>query len=106
MLLNELLKEHRKVEEQGRKLQHMGEHGPATQGFQTAIMKLRKEMETVVARLQEQAGKNSRMSDRVEMSNTAPQIVRLINKPATALWAVQSRAHQRTRHRRVATVSG
>ena len=68
--------------------------------FETAIMKLRKDMETVVARLQEQAGKNSRMSDRVEMSNTAPQIVRLINKPATALWAVQSRAHQRTRQAR------
>ena len=74
--------------------------------FETAIMKLRKDMETVVARLQEQVGRNSRMSDRVEMSNTAPQIVRLINKPATALWAVQSRAYQRTRHRRVATVSG
>ena len=57
-------------------------------------------METVVARLQEQVGRNSRMSDRVEMSNTAPQIVRLINKPATALWAVQSRAHQRTRRAR------
>jgi hypothetical protein len=33
ILLNEFLKEHRKVEEQGRKLQHMGEHGPAMQGL-------------------------------------------------------------------------
>jgi len=73
--------------------------------FETAIMKLRKDMETVVARLQEQAGKNSRMSDRVEMSNTAPQIVRLINKPRPPC-GLSKAAHIRERVRRVATVSG
>ena len=69
ILLNEFLKEHRKGEEQGRKLKHMGRTwAQQRKDFETANTKLRKEMETVVAGLQEQAGKNSRMSDRVEMS--------------------------------------
>jgi len=51
MLLNEFLKEHRKVEEQ-----------------ETTIMQLRKEIETVVARLKEQDSKIQRVSDQVQMN--------------------------------------
>ena len=55
MLLNEFLKDHRKVEEQSRKLQQQ-ETTMARQrkDFETAITTLRKEMENIVARLQEQ----------------------------------------------------
>jgi hypothetical protein len=51
MLLNEFLKEHRRVEEQ-----------------ETTITQLRKEMETVVARLKEQDSKIQRVSDQVQMN--------------------------------------
>jgi hypothetical protein len=42
--------------------------------FETAITKLRKEVETVVAHLQEQDGRSG-MSAQVEMSKPAPQMV-------------------------------
>ena len=51
MLLNEFLKEHRKVDEQ-----------------ETTIMQLRKEIESVVARLKEQDSKIQRVSDQVQMN--------------------------------------
>ena len=58
MLLNEFLKEHKKVEEQ-----------------QAMIAELRKEMETTVARLKEQDSRVQKVSAQIEMGNPKPQIV-------------------------------
>jgi hypothetical protein len=58
MLLNEFLKEHRKVEEQ-----------------QATITQLKKEMETVVGRLKEQDSKIQRVSEQIELSKPVPQTV-------------------------------
>jgi hypothetical protein len=58
MLLNEFLKEHRKVEEQ-----------------EGTITQLKKEMETVVARLKEHDSKIQRVSNQLELSKPAPQVV-------------------------------
>ena len=58
MLLNEFLKEHRKVEEQ-----------------HATIIQLTKQMETVIARLKEQDSKIQKVSAQLEASNPAPQVV-------------------------------
>src|SRR5438874_4257771 len=65
MLLNEFLKEHRRVTEQNRKIH---EH-------ESTITQLRKEMHTVVARLKEQDSKIQKVSDRLELNKPAPQTV-------------------------------
>jgi hypothetical protein len=65
MLLNEFLKEHRKVEAQHRKIEMQ----------QATITQLRKEMETVVARLKEQDSKIQKVSAQVELSKPAPRTV-------------------------------
>ncbi len=57
MLLNEFLKEHRKVQEQ-----------------QATITQLQKSMETVVARLKEQAAQIQKVSAQLEASKPAPQM--------------------------------
>jgi hypothetical protein len=62
MLLNEFLKEHKKVEEQ-----------------QASISQLKSEMQTMVAQLKEQAAQIQKVSAQVEMSKAAPQVV--VNKP-------------------------
>ena len=62
MLLNEFLKEHRKVEEQ-----------------QVAITELKKAMETLVAHLKEHDSKIQRVSAQLEITKTAPQMVRNTN---------------------------
>jgi hypothetical protein len=62
MMLNEFLKEHRKVQEQ-----------------EATITQLKKEMETVVARLKEQDSKIQKVSDQLELRKPAPQVV--INNP-------------------------
>jgi hypothetical protein len=62
MLLNEFLKEHRKVEEQ-----------------EATIAELKKEMETVVARLNQHESKIEKVGDQVELSKTVPQVV--LNNP-------------------------
>jgi hypothetical protein len=64
MLLNEFLKEHKKVEEQERKIQDQD----------ATITQLKKEMGTVVARLKEQDSKIQKVADQVEMSKAAPQV--------------------------------
>jgi hypothetical protein len=66
MLLNEFLKQHRKVEEL--------EAGMAQQqkDFQTAIAQQQKDF---TARLKEQDSKIQRVSDQVELSKPAPQTV-------------------------------
>jgi trimeric autotransporter adhesin len=58
MLLNEFLKEHRKVEEQ-----------------QATISQLKRGMETVVARLKEQDSEIQKVSAQLEASKPAPQVV-------------------------------
>jgi len=62
MLLNEFLKEHKKVEEQ-----------------QASISQLKSEMQTMVAQLKEQAAQIQKVSAQVQVSKTAPQVV--VNKP-------------------------
>jgi len=83
MLLNEFLKEHRKVEEHGRKEQEL----EATivqqrKDFQASITKLeatvaqqQKGMEVLTASLKEQASQIQKVSDKLEMSRSAPQMV-------------------------------
>jgi len=94
MLLNEFLKEHRKVQEQHRKIQQ--EEATITElkstvvrqeqdlkskiaeqrkDFQSAITQQQKEMETVVAHLKEQDSKIQKVSDQLEVSKPAAQIV-------------------------------
>jgi trimeric autotransporter adhesin len=83
MLLNEFLKEHGKVEEQGRKLPEQ-EVTIAEQrkSFQASITKLeatvahqRKEMEALTASLKEQAAQIQKVSDHLEVSKAVPQTV-------------------------------
>jgi Chaperone of endosialidase len=62
MLLNEFLKEHRKVEKQ-----------------EATIAQLKKEMGSVVARLKEQESKIQTVSDQLELRRSAPQMV--LNDP-------------------------
>jgi methyl-accepting chemotaxis protein len=58
MLLNEFLKEHKKVEEQ-----------------QASISQLKSEMQTMVAQLKEQAAQIQKVSAQLEASKPAPQVV-------------------------------
>jgi len=83
MLLNEFLKEHGKVEEQGRKLPEQ-EVTIAEQrkSFQASITNLeatvahqRKEMEALTTSLKEQAAQIQKVSDQLEVSKAAPQMV-------------------------------
>jgi methyl-accepting chemotaxis protein len=62
MLLNEFLKEHKRVEEQ-----------------QASIGQLRSEMQTMVAQLKEQAAQIQKVSAQLEVNKPAPQVV--ANKP-------------------------
>ena len=83
MLLNEFLKEHRKVEEQGRKLPEQEVTiVEQRKSFQASITKLeatvahqRKEMEALTASLKEQAAQIQKVSDQLEVSKAAPQTV-------------------------------
>ena len=62
MLLNEFLKEHKRVEEQ-----------------QASISQLKSEMQTMVAQLKEQAAQIQKVSAQLEVNKPAPQVV--VNKP-------------------------
>ena len=62
MLLNEFLKEHKRVEEQ-----------------QTSISQLKGEMQTMVAQLKEQAAQIQKVSAQLQVNKPAPQVV--ANKP-------------------------
>jgi hypothetical protein len=65
MLLNEFLKEHRKVEEQSRKIQEQD----------ATITRFKKEMQTIVARLKEQDSKIQRVSARLELQTVPSRTV-------------------------------
>jgi len=58
VMLNEMLKEHKKVEEQ-----------------QASISQLKSEMQTTVAQLKEQAAQIQKVSAQVEVNKPAPQVV-------------------------------
>ena len=110
MLLNEFLKEHRKVEEQGRKLQDQESANGAfallnnTTGsrniansanalgrvvgagcaakqeatntmLESTVARQQREIQTLTASLKEQASQIQKVSDKVEMSGAAPQMV-------------------------------
>ena len=65
MLLNEFLKEHRKVEEQNRRIQEQ----------ETTMSQLKKEMETVVSRLKQQEAEIQNVNDRVELNKSPSKAV-------------------------------
>ncbi len=69
MLLNEFLKEHRKVQEQARDIQQQ----------KATITELKNGMETVVARLKEQDSRIQKVSAQIEMGRPTPKVV--LNRP-------------------------
>jgi Chaperone of endosialidase len=69
MLLNEFLKEHRRVEEQGATITQQ------RKDFEAAISSLRNEMETVRARLKQQDSKIEKVSARAEINRADAQVV-------------------------------
>jgi hypothetical protein len=69
MLLNEFLKEHRKVEEQSRKIQEQD----------ATITEFKKEMQTIAARLKEQDSRIEKVSAQIEMGRPTPKVV--VNRP-------------------------
>jgi uncharacterized coiled-coil protein SlyX len=72
MLLNEFLKEHRKVEKQEATITQL----KSTAARQEAtIAQQQKRMEAVIARLEEQAAQIQKVSAQLEVNKTAPQIV-------------------------------
>jgi hypothetical protein len=64
MLLNEFLKEHRRVQKQTQKIQEQ----------ETIITELKKQVQTVVAHAKEQDIKIQRVSDQIQASNSAAQV--------------------------------
>jgi len=72
MLLNEFLKEHRKVEEQGHQIQ---EQNCKEQEQEATIAQLKKDLENVLARLEEQDSKIQQVSNRIDLSETTQQVV-------------------------------
>jgi hypothetical protein len=80
MLLNEFLKEHRKVEEQDCRIQQQETTiVQQRKDFEMTVTELKNEMETLVARLKAQDAKIQCVSDQVEMSKPASRVV--LNKP-------------------------
>jgi hypothetical protein len=76
MLLNEFLKEHRKVEEQKAAIAELKSVVAQQQKeFRAAMAEQRKEMENVVARLKQQEAKIQKVNDRIELTKPAPQAV-------------------------------
>jgi Chaperone of endosialidase len=69
MLLNEFLKEHRKVQEQDRKIKEQ----------ETTIADLKNKIEAVIAHAKEQDAKIQRVRNQVQASNSAAQVV--VNGP-------------------------
>jgi len=79
MLLNEFLKEHRKVEEQDHRLQEqeatIAQLKAAAAKQEAVNAEQRKGMEIVTAHLKEQDAKIQNVSDRVELNKPAPRTV-------------------------------
>ena len=66
MLLNEFLKEHRKVEVQAREIEVQ----------KATVSELKEEVETVIAHSKEQDLQIQRVSAQMELNKAAPQVVR------------------------------
>jgi uncharacterized coiled-coil protein SlyX len=83
MLLNEFLKEHRKVQEQEAAITQLKSTITNQQSaiarqrkdVDATITELKEEMETVFARFKEQDAKIQSVSDQVELSGLAPRTV-------------------------------
>jgi hypothetical protein len=69
MLLNEFLKEHKTVQEQGATITQQ------RTDFETALAQQQKEIEALTATLKEQAAQIQKVSAQIEMSKFAPQVV-------------------------------
>jgi septal ring factor EnvC (AmiA/AmiB activator) len=65
MLLNEFLKEHKKVDQQAREIKQQ----------RATISDLKKDMGLVTAQLKEHAAQIQKVSAKVEMSRRAPRVV-------------------------------
>jgi hypothetical protein len=72
MLLNEFLKEHRKVEEQGRKEQELE---ATIAQLKSAVAQQQEGMEVFTATLKEQASQIQKVSAQLEITKPAPQMV-------------------------------
>jgi hypothetical protein len=72
MLLNEFLKEHRKVEAQARKIDAQ-EHQIGEQ--EATISELKSDLQIVVARIKDQDSEIQRVSVELEMSKRSPHVV-------------------------------
>jgi len=72
MLLNEFLKEHRKVEQQGRQIQ---EQAVSIAALKSTVAQQQKGMEAVTVRLNEQAAQIQKVSAQIHQDRTAPQQV-------------------------------
>ena len=76
MLLNEFLKEHRKVEEQQATITGLkSAFAQQQQEFQAAIAQQQKQNSDLIAALRDQAAKIQKVSDRVELRRPAPAMV-------------------------------
>ena len=79
MLLNEFLKEHKKVEEQERRLQEQGRNAHAQDGIIAELKSIvagqQKEMEALTAQLKEQAAQIRNMNAYLEATKPAPRVV-------------------------------
>jgi hypothetical protein len=76
MLLNEFLKEHRKVEEQQAAIVELKSVVAQQQKeFRAAVAEQQKEMENVIARLKQQEAKIQKVNDRIELTEPAAQVV-------------------------------
>jgi Chaperone of endosialidase len=69
MLLNEFLKEHKTVQEQGATITQQ------RKDFEAALAQQQKEIEALTATLKEQASQIQKVSAQIEMSKFAPQVV-------------------------------
>jgi septal ring factor EnvC (AmiA/AmiB activator) len=69
MLLNEFLKEHRKVEQQEATITQQ------RKDFEAAVAQQQKEIKTLTATVKEQASQIEKVSAQLEMSKPAPQTV-------------------------------
>ena len=72
MLLNEFLKEHKKVEEQQGTIGQLKSNAAKQEA---TISELKKDMGVLTAQLEEQAAQIQRVSAKVEASKPAPQVV-------------------------------
>jgi hypothetical protein len=72
MLLNEFLKEHRKVEQQGRTIH---EQGATIAQLKSAVAQQQKGMEALTATVKEQAAQIQKVSAQFELNKAEPQTV-------------------------------